>query len=426
MIEITDHENQLYVNPTLLGEGNFKVIVGENNSGKSTLLRFICKGRQDAHFVNVNRAVITGEGSLNKDYINNKVGFSAQVKDALDDNVEGKNLQILQELMSLSDSDRKRVINYYNKYFPNKASIKREDPKNTASAKLLMMNGHSIRKQGSGARAILEILIKLFDPSIRTLCIDEPEFALEPKLQKHLLNALKERIPEKQIILATHSYLFLDREDISNNYICRRDSKKMIRVEKLKNEIELRNVIFRLLGSDLSDLSLPDKLVIVEGPSDLAFIKKIVQLKGKKHSIFEATGDSKIKPTLEGITNFLRFVTDLAPVYLDRIWVIADKQTDNLKVREWRKLLGKPKDQGKILVLTYEGIEFYYPTKLLQQIFNTRDPKEKIVKTFLRSSPNGYNGINITKKELAQKVVDAVDENNIEANELVSFVEKLN
>ena len=428
MTEIQDFDGQLVENPLSLNLSNFTVLVGENNSGKSTLLRYMCRNNPNAHLININRTVITGEGATNKDYVNNIQGYSAQIKDATDDNVLNKNIQVLQELFNLNDGDRNQIINYYNKYFPDKAVIERENIDNTASAQILKMNGFSITKQGSGARAILEILVKIFDPNIELICIDEPELALEPKLQKKLYQAIQKVSKSKKIVIATHSHHFLDRDVISNNYVCKRNRLNKITVTRVRNEVEIRNIIFKLLGSDLSDISLPNKLIIVEGVSDVAFIQKVLILVSRSdYSIFPAESDSKIKPAIEGISAYLKFVKTLAPVYKDRIWVISDRQTDDKRIREWRTLLDDQANQNnRVNVLTKNGIEYYYPENILQSIFSTQDPGSKIVKAYLASSPNTYNSITLSKHELATRVVDKLKKEDLSpSNELVDLIKSL-
>lgn len=425
---INNIDEQFRENSIELDDSKLTIFVGENNSGKSTILRSIHRSRQDSYFVNVNRTVLTGEGSLNKDYLTNTGSYLSQLRSAPDDNVLNKNIQVLQDLFNLNNDDRKKIINYYNRHFPAKASVALENPENDASARLLTMNGYSITKQGSGARAVLEILVKLFDPTINVLCIDEPELALEPKLQKQLFLALKNVTTGKQIYIATHSHHFLDKENIGNNYRCKRNRKGKIFLEKHSSEVELRNTIFTLLGNSLKDIGLPDRLIIVEGVSDTKYIESLVNLaKKNKYSVLSADSDSKIKAAAEGISAYLRYVSDLAPVYKDRIRIIADAQINNTKVREWRVQLDDISGQkNRVKVLSSNGIEYYYPERILQKIFNTEDTREVIVDGYLRNNPNSYNDVCHSKNELADLVIAKLNLGDItEDNEVISYIKEL-
>lgn len=186
-MDINDSENQFETNPiNLPDEKNLIVIVGGNNSGKSTLLRSIVKTfGADAYRIDVNRTILKGEGAQNKGYLESYNSYANQLKDTDTDNFE-KNIQTLQDFFQLKDKDRTPITEWYNKYFPNHIYEEREDPENSASPMFLKVNGYPITKQGSGMRATMEIFIKLFDPKVKVLCVDEPELGLEPYLQKYL------------------------------------------------------------------------------------------------------------------------------------------------------------------------------------------------------------------------------------------------
>jgi ABC-type transport system involved in cytochrome c biogenesis ATPase subunit len=427
-ITINDRDGQLSANPFTVDFGNFVVLTGNNNSGKTTLMRYMAYQNTNAYLVNSNRVNVLGEGAQDRSYLQNFKNYGDAIKNADSDNAP-KNIQVLQDLFNLPNSARREIIDYYNDNFPNRAQVRLEDPKNSASARLLTMKGHSITKQGSGARSMLEILVKLFDSSINLLCIDEPEIALEPKLQKVLFKAIKAKATrDKRIVVATHSHHFLDRTEVGNNFICSRDQRNKIHVTRISSEIQLRNLVFDLLGNDLGDLGLPNKLIIVEGPSDASYIRRICSILGRaEFTTFGAGSDSLIKSAAEGVSEYLRFVSDLAPVYRDRIWVIADKQTDNQKVREWRGILNDMSgSEGRVLVLRKNGIEYYYPERIMQEIFNTKTDRDSIANGYLRANPNSFNDIQISKTELSRAVSEKLLRNDLhDGDEITDFVANL-
>ncbi|MBI1326199.1 MAG: AAA family ATPase [Alphaproteobacteria bacterium] len=278
-MNITDTEKQFEKNPLAFPDNkNFFVIVGSNNSGKSTLLRAINKTYEpDSYLVSVNRTILKGEGPLDKNYQNNYRGYTAGLRRAEDDNFE-KSIYALQDFFNLKNLQREPIVNWYNNYFPNQMIEEREDPENDASPMFLKVNGHSITKQGSGMRSVLEIFVKLFDPTIKILCIDEPELGLEPILQKYLFRAIKDKASnDKKIFISTHSHHFLDREE-ENNYVCKRNSAGKIYIDQTN---DLKEIIFRLLGNTLSGFLLPEKIVIVEGGSDDIYLSGCLKLLGK-------------------------------------------------------------------------------------------------------------------------------------------------
>ena len=94
---------------------------------------------------------------------------------------------------------------------------------------MLKIDGRKISQQGSGSRAVLTLLVRLLDPALPKIAIDEPEIGVEPQIQKKLFELIakvskaEDDLPKKQIFLATHSHLFLDKREITNNYQLTRD-----------------------------------------------------------------------------------------------------------------------------------------------------------------------------------------------------------
>jgi len=423
-MEIQDKESQFLANPIVLPDDkNFFVIVGGNNSGKSTFLRTIIKnqGKDQSYLVNVNRTVLTGEGSTQKNYQENYLNLLNNVMNRFDDNYQ-RETQPLQDFFNLKDKDRKPIIDWYNKYFPNQIIEEREDSENTASAMLLKINNFSLTKQGSGVRATLEIFIKLFDPSIKLLCIDEPELGLEPYLQKYLFSALKEKSsPDKKIILATHSHHFLDFEDLDSNYTCQRDSDGKISLTKAA---DLKPIIFRLLGNSLSSFLLPEKILVLEGSSDNTFLTKCLSLLSKKgFGIHNSGGNGNLGYAINSITQFLTF-NDNLEVYKDSVYVIADKPTKDTIIRKWKILLGS---DARLKVLAQEAIEYYYPERILQSVFNTSESRTKIVTKYLKSNPSAFNDKQVPKTGLAKLIAEKIVATDLDDtnNELFVFLKSL-
>jgi len=426
-MEIEDKEEQFEKSTIKLPKNkHFFVVVGGNNSGKSTFLRSVIKTYgKNSYMVDVNRTLLKGEGAQNKGYLDNLGSYLDRARNVADDNSE-KPIQILQDLFNLNNSERREVIDWYNKYFPNNIYEEQENLKNDASPLLLKINGFSITKQGSGIRATLEIFIKLFDPNIKILCIDEPELGLEPYLQKYLYQALKDKAgKDKKVIIATHSQHFLDHTKPRNNYICERNQNGKLKLSKVNDYKELKDIIFRLLGNTLSSFMLPEKILLLEGLSDITFISKALKLLSKdNYAIHGSGGNGNIKYAINSITQFLQFNKTFLSVYKENVWVVVDKPTRNVITRKWENLLG---DKSRIEILSKNGIEYYYPKRIMQSIFKSNKSVNIIVKSYLRENPNKFNNIRLTKIELATKVAlnltkkDLSDNNN----ELFNFLRNL-
>jgi len=423
-MEIKSFEDQFRDNLIALPDQDFYVIVGANNSGKSTFLREVAKTHKNiAYRVDVNRTILRGEGSQDKSYERNISSYLSTHQNQKDDNAQ-PTLQALQDFFRLKDVQRTSIIDWYNQYFPNRIYEEREDPENSASPMFLKVNGHPITKQGSGIRATLEIFIKLFDPTIKVLCIDEPELGLEPYLQKYLFGAIKDKAGrDKKIIIATHSHHFLDFVTPENNFVCERDNKNKIFITPV---VDLKAIIFRLLGNTLSSFLLPENVIILEGPSDTTFLLKALLLLGKaNYAIHNSRGNGNITYAMAAITQFLRFNHEHLPVYADRLNVIVDRPGRDILVREWRRKVPNPDRQ--ICTLNKNGIEYYYPEKILQKTFNTTNDRRTIIDGYLASGNGSYNGIQVSKTELSRhaandlKIEDLADDQN----ELFVFINSL-
>ncbi|HCW05779.1 MAG TPA: hypothetical protein DGG95_00235 [Cytophagales bacterium] len=423
-MNIEDKENQFEISPIVVSDQkNFFVIVGANNSGKSTFLRCVQSTKfASSYMVNVNRTVLKGEGAIDKVYQGNYIPFVEESRRFTTDNSE-KRTQALQDFFGLNDSDRQPIIEWYNKYFPNPIYEERENPENSASPMLLKVGGDSITKQGSGMRSTLEIFIKLFDPAIGVLCIDEPELGLEPLLQKHLFKAIKDKASAtKKIFIATHSHHFLDYEDESNNFICYRNSREKINI---KPADDIKQIIFRLLGNTLSSMLLPEHIIVLEGTSDTTYLNKCLLILSKKgYSIHNSGSDTNIRYAVNSITQFLKFNKENLSVYRNKIYVIADKQMNDINIREWKKLLS---NDSQLKVLPKNGIEYFYPERILQEIFNSQESREKIIDAFLKANPNAFNEVRITKVQLAQRVSEIIQTSDLDdtTNELFNFLKNL-
>ena len=266
------------------------ILVGPNNSGKSTLIEAV-------HMLSVNRdiipqtarneltnkkvfieavdeienvmtlsttenggayverkwngsKIISGENKLNTYVLNNKRNFSSTFSNNYQqsrDNYNGN-----------AGNDEYRKDNYYNQNFGgrlleiynNKRSIFDEclgkvfnpvpewtiDSINGGEMFLeFSFNGveHSSQGAGDGYINIFNIIDALYDSEENNvILIDEPEVSLHPDIQKKLLEVLIEYSKDKQIIVSTHSPYFINWNVIS-------DKAKIIRFKKDNNQIKV-------------------------------------------------------------------------------------------------------------------------------------------------------------------------------------------
>ncbi|MES2428613.1 MAG: ATP-binding protein [Bacteroidota bacterium] len=148
---------------------------------------------------------------------------------------------------------------------------------------------HNSDGAGEGLLSVYTIVETLFDSKEGdTIVIDEPELSLHPALQKKVLELLMEYSKDRQIIISTHSPFFIDWESLINGgklvrVIKETDGIKIYPihpdapkiVEKLTSNLNNPHI----LGLDAKEIFfLDDDINIVEGQEDVIFYKKIFEL----------------------------------------------------------------------------------------------------------------------------------------------------
>ena len=124
------------------------------------------------------------------------------------------------------------------------------------------------------------------------------------------------------------------------------------------------------------------------------------------------------------MTWFLKFNKTNLPVYKEKIWLLADKQIKNDVIVDWRNLLG---DESRMKILSKNGIEYYYPERIVQKVFRSSLSKDEIIDSYLAHKPNRFNGIQIPKTKFATEVVSELraDDLSDANNELFNFLRNL-
>lgn len=150
---------------------------------------------------------------------------------------------------------------------------------------------HSSEGLGDGVISLLFIVDALYDSQPQdTIVIDEPELSLHPSLQKNLRRLCSEFSADRQIVLATHSPYFIDWTAIFNG-------GRIVRVTKIGDETVVSSLSGatagriqgylndqfnpHTLGLDASEaFFLQDGVILVEGQEDVVFYKLIAEQLG--------------------------------------------------------------------------------------------------------------------------------------------------
>ena len=170
-----------------------------------------------------------------------------------------------------------------------------------------MLNNKS---SGSQMAVLISLLLSLglndASPNGFVVAIDEPETSLHVGSQKKLFKFLKDLSKKHQVIITTHSVVFIDKAHDESTFLIKRDSlgRTTFHLKEHKNENwkSLREII----GTTISDsLLLGDYNIVVEGrteqllfPTMIETLAKegIINLDASMYNFISAEGSAKIEP----------------------------------------------------------------------------------------------------------------------------------
>lgn len=161
-----------------LPEQDIIVFFGQNNCGKSSILYSInATYGQDSDYISPRRFDLSNDVVVTKSYDSEMIQLQNQRKNYDLNTCELTAPDSIREIFTLNDKEREFIIKWHNEYF-GELKIEKLKPDNFYSPPKVTVDGILPTQQGTGSRAILPILIKLLNPSIKILCIDEPELGI--------------------------------------------------------------------------------------------------------------------------------------------------------------------------------------------------------------------------------------------------------
>lgn len=174
---------------------------------------------------------------------------------------------------------------------------------------------------GRGVSQVLHLVsLIIFSSPGKIFLIDEPHVFLHPGAEKFLAEFLKEHAEHKYIV-ATHSPIFVKAVQPDRIYIVRRDEKGTTMDESFSG-INDRNILFDELGLDLGDMALAERIIFVEGDTDVGIYNSLLERSGYPASKYNykimGMGGGDISNQLENVLNGLSSITHLPYlIYLD-------------------------------------------------------------------------------------------------------------
>lgn len=405
------------------------VLCGPNNCGKTLFLKSIfLELGQGSYLVSCNR--FSHVNILNTRAIDDSAhrhiysDFSQNFY-SNGQNSEDNTLPLEQLLTGLNNRQRTKLFELCSELLGNRFSLKRIDEENEFSPYYVDMDGENLRLGSSGTRLLITLLGIILDERFTSLLIDEPEIGLSPRIQTILAKFLFDERRRKQfcphlqrIVIATHSHLFLDRFVMGNNYVLAKSAKR-VTVTPISTVADFHHLQFNLLGNDMEAFFLPDAMIIVEGDSDHTFLSRLLQLHlpNRKVAVVRANGEGEVRSKLHFFKEAFGDI-NTSP-FQWRLFVVLDKQI-SVSVGKIEQD-GVPKDN--IIVLTQNGIEYYYPHCLVAEVFHAAEVEIKDWK--FEKDPMEWNGVRKSKKELARLIADRLTTAHITHPELSVLLEKV-
>jgi len=394
---------------------------GGNNSGKSLVLKWLKHTMgKTAYMVGTNRFYHVYHFNTAIRDPNELEGFENQFNSNLWEeqyNYEKNLIDLNRIIVNLSDPRRKALFELCGTLIGSDFSLKRVDEENELSVRYIDVDGQNLSVASTGTRLLMTILGICMDDRFKTLLIDEPELGLSPKVQRALAAFLqdadqrKEYFPHlKQVVLATHSHLFLHASDFRSNYIVRKEGKQ-ISLVRVTSVSDFHRLQFNLLGNSLEGLFFPSSVVFVEGDTDQRYLERIFGLRFTDRNVVvvRSGGDPKKK-----IYALRETLGDLQKSPLrSRLFAVLDsKHTPGLRAELCA--LGVP--EQNVIIWNRNGIEYVYPEAIMSKIFACGS--DTLAALTVNAEEVSLNGIVKKKMELCSEVVNRLDSATVLPGEL--------
>jgi len=352
-----------------------------------------------------------------------------------------KESKIYEELHRLADS----VRGYLQKQFPETTDVEFEvkNPELTDlfknfSARVDDGVVTEAYDKGDGMqRALMLAIIQTFADYRRKnadiknfiFLVDEGELHLHPGAQRNLKSALEElSINGDQIFLTTHSSVLINDEKADGTqsiFKVEKYADKTTGIEQ-QDDYEKQNVVYELLGGSPTDLLLPSNFLIVEGPSDVDFISRVISRhypEMKNIKILAARGDFNESVQLVSALEKL-FTPFSESIYVSRYQVLIDRsKISNTQFSDLLRRIPSFGQTAQLHELPVGSIEEYYPLRQAGQCDDASDSRTYMPTwTFSADDVKGFSSKK--KRRTARCVGDAITKEQFE-NEMAAVHEAL-
>lgn len=222
------------------------------------------------------------------------------------------------------------------------------------------------QRMGMGYRQVFVMLFYVFFPETHVLMIDEPENHLHPHLQRKVLKYLQAETRRTQVLLSTHSPIFVDPHTIPHLFRIVRDAKGTHAHPKHHDtgDLDIERLV-QEVNPESSEVLFADHVILVEGEADEIFLKRLIARFYKGHhditvmAVHSNTNFRPIQQVLEYLEVPHTVMTDHDSLRgpIDVIARVIGRRKVSVKNS---RVLQDLAEQG-VVVLPFGELEHHYP-----------------------------------------------------------------
>lgn len=276
---------------------------------------------------------------------------------------------------------------------------------------------------GLGFLGTAKLFIYLFDARYGLVLIDEPEVHFYPSLTHRFVPVLYEVAEKlgKQIIISTHSTLFLHEHNLGNFYHITKTAHYHTNVRQVDQSDLLQGL--DLLNAPPESILQSDMVVYVEGPWDVAvmneFLAKFPELNHVNIIVLQlgggAMGNNNVDPTLLKLHNPLSFIL-----------IDSERKSKNGDPDPAHEAFYRRCREAKVfcVMLDRQAMENYFTPRALRAVFGQeRIPADLTVDPY---KPLAHQGMRWFDKAFNRKIARATTRDEIESfPDLKTFFQEL-
>lgn len=316
----------------------------------------------------------------------------AKMKKAIEEGAAAKSIEAIQKVISTSiDVDRAELEKFLREQMHNDQiglgfNDLQIDPVEGVSFEVQLSDDRIkdvlIENRGAGTQnnliiALFRLIAKLNVSDYLIFAMEEPENSLHPKAQRQLLSVLQDVSSKSQVIITTHSPVFIERTKFESNIIINRT---------LKGNSVAKTFNLSMLKDLRSDLGIRPSDTLLKGGGNCALIVEGSTEEDGFPTFMETIGLSEFRlgiaiikangsdfPKIKNICRLLYSYNIKCVIVLDRD---AQKTADDLE-----RCKSEIKNIENIFVLKNGTIEDYYPLEIIVEVINTTFSPSVPVKT---------------------------------------------